>query len=58
MKIVILHNGIPCDQPSEWPCVLSEDEPLAQDDTYYAIDELDVGQTLELDQEYSVRRVE
>ena len=59
MKIQIFEDGTPVNEPTEWPGVLCEDEPLAEPDLYHAVNDLEVGEEVLVDNgPYSVRRVE
>ena len=42
---------------SEWPCIVSEDEPLADPEIQDAIDRLQIGESADLGDGYSVWRV-
>ena len=56
MMIQILYNNEPCDAPCSWPYVMCEGEPLAEDDVYDAISDLQKGEEFAIGGGYSVRR--
>lgn len=58
MKIQTLHHGVACEKPSEWPCVLCEDELLAEPEMYNAVDRLEVGEVVKIGDGYEILRVE
>jgi hypothetical protein len=56
MEIELLDEGRVVSR-SEWPCTVSDDEPLADPAIQAAIDKPGVGESVDLGDGFSVRRV-